>query len=158
MNGNIFLSEQAKAALSIFDRLCPAVKYFCLWYRLVEMPINLKGSIKMFHVLSDFWINHLYCIELSGHIWESKKIKVTTRFNRDISLQFYFQIEGEQTIDTFAFKGYVLIYECFGSRNKCKAAGADLGKVLLALIHQFQCSVGLFDYLKCNHITWFLRM
>ena len=93
----------------------------------------------MFHVLSDFWtMDHLFCTELTP------RRKWTPETFHYISLQIYCQVEGEQTIDTFACKGYVLIYELFGSRNDCVAANSNLWKGILVWIRMHYCLLWLF--------------
>lgn len=105
------------------------------------MPINLKSSIKRFHVLSDFQTSSLRCTE--GE-WQQ-----CTHLKQHLGrlIQIYFPIEGKQTIDTIAWKGYVLIFEWFGSRNQHEAANVFQAR-------SFDGAVGGCFEMKCNHTHW----
>lgn len=108
--------------LSVFDRLCPAVKKkFSLWYTLIELTITIKCSIKRVLCVNLIcklitW-TILQMKDKSGHI--SYK-QCSSLFHQRCFIEVYFPSERKQTIDTFALKDYGYTYKCLAQEVKAR--------------------------------------
>lgn len=66
------------------------------------MCLGTTGTLKNIWVSPDSWLR---TTDLGEQV---NKVTTTTTTTTVFSLQFYFKIEGGQTIDTFALKGYLM--------------------------------------------------